>query len=493
MSNVPIDLHARARRAVLEAGFRPDFPAEVVQEVQRFRRRPPPGPEPGLRDMRSVAWSSIDNDTSRDLDQVEFVEQLGDGSTRLLVGIAEVASAAPQGSATDRQAGAQTVSVYAGVATFPMLPFELSNDLTSLLDGQDRLSVVIEAQVQSSGELIGCEVYRAWIRNCAKLTYNATGAWLEGRGPLPPAISRVPGMEAQLRLQRETSELLGACRKQQGALAFSSFEPVPVLEDGAVKGLALREHNAAEDIIENFMVTANVAIARYLKASNTLSLRRVVRTPRRWDRLQAIAAQFGVHLPTVADPRALAQFLEQRQAADPAHFPNLSLSIIKLLGPGEYIVESPGLEKEGHFGLAVTDYTHSTAPNRRYADLATQRLLLAATAGVAAPYSEAELSAVAARCTEREDAARKVERLMRKVVAASLLAPRVGEVFDGLVTGAAPKGTYVRLLSFPAEGRVVRGAPGIDVGDKVRVRLIAVDVDKGYIDFERMGSVVRPQ
>jgi exoribonuclease-2 len=486
MANVPYDLQARARRAVFEAGFHPDFPPEVIQEVQVLGREAPRDPGPGVRDLRPLPWSSIDNDTSRDLDQVEYVEALADGTTRLLVGVAEVDASAPKDSATDRQAGRQATSVYTGVATFPMLPAELSTARTSLLQDQDRLALVIEVRLRDSGESLAPEVYRAWIRNRAKLAYSSTGAWLEGRGPIPPAIASVPGMEAQLRLQQETSGKLRAFRKQAGALAFDSMEPAPVLENGQVKGLAVRGRNVAEDLIENFMVTANVAIAQCLKNRNTLSLRRVVRTPRRWDRIQAIASRFGVQLPPAPNPRALSQFLDQRKAADPVHFPDLSLSIVKLLGPGEYIVESPGRESEGHFGLAVTDYTHSTAPNRRYADLATQRLLKAAVAGAAAPYAEAELGSVAAHCTEREDAARKVERLMRKVVAASLLSGRIGQVFDGLVTGAAPKGTYARLLNFPAEGRVVRGYNGIDVGDQVRVRLVAADVDRGYIDLERV-------
>jgi exoribonuclease-2 len=480
------DLQARARRAVFEAGFHPDFPPEVIQEVQVLGRQTPRDPGPGVRDLRPLLWSSIDNDTSRDLDQVECAEPLADGTTRLLVGVAEVDASAPKDSATDRQAGGQATSVYTGVATFPMLPVELSTNLTSLLPDQDRLAIVIEVRLRESGESVALDVYRAWVRNRAKLAYTSTGAWLEGRGPIPPAIAGVAGMEAQLRLQQQTSDKLRAFRKQAGALAFDSMEPAPILENGQVKGLAFRERNVAEDLIENFMVTANVAIAQCLRNRNTLSLRRVVRTPRRWDRIQAIASRFGAKLPPAPNPRALSEFLDKRKAADPVHFPDLSLSIVKLLGPGEYIVESPGREKEGHFGLAVTDYTHSTAPNRRYADLATQRLLKAAVAGAAAPYSEAQLSSVAAHCTEREDAARKVERLMRKVVAASLLRGRIGEVFDALVTGAAAKGTYARLLTFPAEGRVVRGANGIDVGDKARVRLIAVDVDRGYIDLEKV-------
>jgi len=292
-------------------------------------------------------------------------------------------------------------------------------------------------------------------------------------------------MEAQLRLQAETSEKLRGIRKQHGALTFGSVEATPVVENGEVKDLVLRCHNLAEDIIESFMVAANVAMAQHLKEKGSLSLRRVVRTPKRWDRIVAIAGQFGVKLPCAPDSRGLSEFLERRKAADPIQFPDLSLSIIKLLGPGEYIVEAPGAEHEGHFGLAVSDYTHSTAPNRRYADLVTQRLLKTVVAGLCVPYSETELSAIAAHCTEREDAARKVERLMRKVAAACLLGRRIGEVFDGVVTGASPKGTYVRLLKLPAEGRVVRGAQGVDVGDKVQVRLASVDVAKGFIDFER--------
>jgi exoribonuclease-2 len=293
-------------------------------------------------------------------------------------------------------------------------------------------------------------------------------------------------MEAQLRSQLGISAQLRGLRKKQGALTFGSIEAMPVVENGEVKDLRVGSHNVAQDIIESFMVAANVAMARYLAEKASLAIRRVVRTPRRWDRLQAIAAQFGVKLPATPESSALCEFLEQRRAADPIHFPDLSLSVVKLLGPGEYIVESPGAEHEGHFGLAVHDYTHSTAPNRRYADLVTQRLLKSAAAGNAGPYSEPELVQIAARCTEREDAARKVERLMRKVIAASVMSQRLGEVFDGLVTGASAKGTYVRLLKFPAEGRIVRGAQGIDVGDRVRVRLVSVEVNQGFIDFDRI-------
>ncbi len=471
---------------MVEAGFQPDFPADVVREVQALNPGAPQSAAPSARDLRSLLWSSIDNDSSRDLDQVEYVEKLPDGTVRLLVGIADVDASVPKGSATDHYAAGESTSVYTGVATFPMLPGELSTDRTSLLDEQDRFSIVIELHILDSGEVKGRDVYPAWLRNRAKLAYSSTGAWLEGSGPIPPAIAAAPGMEAQLRLQLETSEKLSGIRKQHGALAFESVETTPVLQNGEVKDLVVSRRTVAEDIIENFMVAANVAMAQYLKEKGSLSIRRVVRIPKRWDGIQAIASQFGVHLPAAPDPRALSEFLDQRKAADPGHFQDLSLSVVKLLGPGEYIVEPPGAEHEGHFGLAESDYTHSTAPNRRYADLVTQRLLKATSAGGPAPYSEPELSAIAAHCTEREDAARKVERLMRKVAAACLLNRRIGDVFDGVITGASPKGTYVRLLKFPAEGRVVRGAQGIDVGDTVRVRLVSVDVAKGFIDFERI-------
>jgi VacB/RNase II family 3'-5' exoribonuclease len=485
MTNTPFDLKSRAHQALLEAGFHPDFGPEVVREIQALEAGGPKIAAAGVRDLRALPWSSIDNDQSRDLDQIEYVERLPDGSSRLRVGIADVDSWVPKGSATDRQAAQETTSVYTGVATFPMLPNGLSTGLTSLLDAQDRLCLVVEMHILDSGEVDHKEVYPAWVRNGAKLAYSSTGGWLEGRSPMPPAVASAPGMEAQLRLQQETSASLRGLRRQHGALTFGSVEASPVVENGQVTDLKVNQHNVAEDIIESFMVAANVAMAQWLNEKGALSIRRVVREPKRWDRIQQIAAGFGFTLPATPDSRALSQFLEARQAADPLHFPDLSLSVVKLLGPGEYMVGSPGAEQDGHFGLAVHDYTHSTAPNRRYADLVTQRLLKAAASGLPGPYTETELAAIAAHCTEREDAARKVERLMRKVVAASLLSGRAGEVFDGVVTGASPKGTYVRLLKFPAEGRVVRGAQGIDVGDAVRVRLVSVEVAKGFIDFAK--------
>jgi exoribonuclease II len=485
MITAPFDLRARAHQAMLEAGFRPDFSPQVLEAVQAFKRSTSSGQD-AAPDLRALLWSSIDNDTSRDLDQIEYVEVLNDGTWKLLIGIADVDCAVPKDGAADAQAAFETTSVYTGVSTFPMLPVELSTDMTSLVAAQDRRAVVIELHVLPSGDVSRHDVYPALVRNRAKLAYSSTGAWLEGRGPIPAAVVAAPGMEVQLRTQLDLSIRLRALRKSQGALTFGSIEPVPVMDDGRVKDLEVTPHNVAQDIIESFMVAANVAMARYLADQGALALRRVVRTPRRWDRIQSIAAQFGVRLPAEPDSRALCEFLDQRKSADPLHFPDLSLSIIKLLGPGEYMVQRGGSAAEGHFGLAVHDYTHSTAPNRRFADLVTQRLLKNAAAGRPGPYEETELAKIAAHCTEREDAARKVERLMRKIIAASALSQRIGEVFDGIITGASPKGTYVRLLNFPAEGRVVRSAEGIDVGDRVRVRLLSVDTSKGFVDFERI-------
>lgn len=403
----------------------------------------------------------------------------------MLVGIADVDCAVPKGSITDQRAATETTSVYLGVTIYPMLPNELSTDLTSLLGGADRMAMIIELHVEESGDVTCHDVYPGVLRNCAKLAYSSVGAWLEGRGPVPPAVAAVPGMEAQLRLQQETSQRLCRFRKEQGSLTFGSIEPTAVVQNNEVKGLVVSKHNAAEDIIESFMVAANVAMAQHLKEQRALSIRRVVKTPKRWDRIQAIAAEFGTKLPDTPNPGALSEFLDQRRSADPVGFPDLSLSVVKLLGAGEYIVEHPGEEHEGHFGLATSDYSHSTAPNRRYADLVTQRLLKAVAGGGPAPYAETELGQVAAHCTEREDAARKVERLMRKILAASLLRSQIGQVFDGIITGATPKGTFVRLFKFPAEGILIRGGKGVDVGDRVKVGLVSVNLDKGYIDFER--------
>jgi exoribonuclease-2 len=473
-----------ARRAMLENGFEPDTPPEVEHELQSMKNKPL-GDLSTVRDMRSVLWSSIDNHDSRDLDQIEFAERLPNGDIRLMIGIADVDAYVPKGSAIDRHALHNTTSIYTGVRIFPMLPEQLSNHTTSLLEDVDRLAVVIELVVDAEGEVTSNKVYRALVSNHAKLVYERIGAWLEGHTPVPPEVSKVSGLEEQLRLQDEATERLRTLRKRNGALNLQTIEAKAVAVDGRVVDLVASEHNRARDLIESFMVAANTEMAEFLEGEGLPSIRRVVRTPERWPRIAEIARGFGENLPEEPDSRALAAFLTRRRAADPVHFPDLSLSIVKLMGPGEYVVERAGAEGEGHFGLAVHDYTHSTAPNRRYPDLITQRLLKAVIAHRAAPYTEAELRDIAERCTEREDAARKVERLMRKASAAVLLGERIGETFDAIVTGVSNKGTFVRLIAPPAEGRVVRGEEGMDVGDKVRVKLLETEPERGFIDFAR--------
>ncbi len=479
-----------ARRAMIDAGFELDAPPDVARELQDINAHQQQEAQPSVadastRDMRELLWSSIDNEESRDLDQVEYAERLASGDIRLLVGIADVDAFVPKDSAIDRHALANTISVYTPVDVFPMLPEELSTDLSSLLQEVDRAAVVIEMIVTNEGEVSAKNVSRAVVRNRAKLVYETAGAWLEGRGEMPSAVARVAGLEAQLRLQDEARERLRALRRKNGALEFESIEAVPVVSDGKVTDLRVKEHNQAQDIIESFMVAANTAMAEFLEAQRVPSLRRVVRTPERWPRIVELAQTFGEQLPAEPSSIALSEFLARRKAADPVRYADLSLSVLKLMGPGEYCVESPGVEQEGHFGLAVHDYTHSTAPNRRYTDLVTQRCLKSIVASEPPPYTVAELEAIAARCNEMEQAARKVERLMRKAAAAQMLSGRVGETFDAVVTGASAKGTFVRLLRPTAEGRVMQGERGLDVGDRLRVRLVSTDAERGFIDFAR--------
>ena len=478
-------LRSLARRAMLEEGFAPDMPAQVVAEAEAAAPLASDGEAaPAIADLTALLWSSIDNVESRDLDQIEYVEPLADGGARLLVGIADVDAFAPQDSAIDRFAAQNTTSVYTGIETFPMLPERLSTGLTSLLGDAERLAIIIELELSESGDLRASKVYRARVRNHAQLDYETVGAWLEDGGPTPEKVAAVAGLEDQLRLQEQVAARLAEVRRQHGALDFETIEASPVTQGDAVIGLTVRPKNRARTMIENFMVTANQAMAAYLHAGGLPAIQRVVKSPERWPRIVEIARQLGDDLPDAPDARALADFLARRKAADAEHYPDLSLSVVKLLGAGEYAVVRPDQKSIGHFGLAANDYTHSTAPNRRFVDLITQRLLKATIAHAAAPYDEAHLDEIADHCTERQSAARKVERVMRKVIAASLLADRIGQSFDAIVTGASAKGTFVRLIAPPAEGRVMRGEQGMDVGDRVHVRLIGTNIEKGFIDFE---------
>jgi VacB/RNase II family 3'-5' exoribonuclease len=476
-----------ARRAMLERGLLPDFSATALAELGRMQGAAATDGEPA-RDLRSLLWASIDNDDSLDLDQLTVAETLPGDRVKIMVAVADVDTLVKDGSAIDEHARHNTTSVYTAAQTFSMLPEKLSTDLTSLNLGEARLSFVVETVVDAEGSLQDSAVYRARVRNHAKLAYDSVAAWLEGNGTVPEAITAVDGLAENLRVQDKAAQSLKSLRHLHGALGLETIEARPIFEGDAIRGLKAEERNRAKDIIEDFMIASNGVVARYLASAGFPSIRRVVRTPQRWDRIVEIAAEHKFALPAVPEPRALEEFLTEAQAADPLRFPDLSLSVIKLLGPGEYVAELPGETAPGHFGLAVKDYTHSTAPNRRYSDLITQRLLKAALEGRPSPYSGDGLDALATHCTRQENAANKVERQVAKSAAALLLESRIGEQFDAIVTGAADKGTWVRLLTLPVEGKLALGFEGLDVGHRVRVRLISVDVERGFIDFKRVGQ-----
>ena len=478
------DLVHGARHAMIEAGFIPDIPEAALKSVGSCV--PSHGPRPGVRDLRALPWSSIDNDDSRDLDQIEVAELLPDGHVKVRIAIADVDACVPKGSPLDEYAAANTCTVYTGAAVFPMLPAALSLDATSLLQGEDREAMVVEMDVAPDGSLRAFDAYPALVRNHAKLAYDSVGDWIEGRGPAPSKIAESKTIADQIRLQDLVAQSLKTRRYERGALDLETIEARAVVHHGAVVGLELTHKSRARALIEDFMIAANGAIALLLDKRGVSSIRRVVRAPERWQRIVALAAEHGDALPAEPSSIALAAFLERRKAAAPDTFADLSLAIVKLMGPGEYALELPGRPHDGHFGLAVTDYTHSTAPNRRFADLVTQRLLKAALTGARCPYPDTALAEIAARCTAKENDARKVERTTRKQAAALLLSERIGAEFDAVVTGVAAKGTFVRLLSPPAEGRVVKGEAGLDVGDHVRVRLTATEPSKGFIDFARV-------
>jgi VacB/RNase II family 3'-5' exoribonuclease len=480
----PIDLQKTAKEIMQQRGFQPDFPPQVSQQLAEVKGHPPQIRVAGdIRDLGSLLWSSIDNDTSRDLDQIEVAERVANGDVKVMVGIADVDAFVPKQTPIDQHAARETTTVYAGVRNFPMLPEELSTGLTSLLENQDRLSVVIEFVVDSSGAVKSPSVYRAVVRNKAQLQYNSTGAWLEGKSSAPPKIAASNDLQVQLKLQDEVAQKLKDQRFQHGALSLQTDELQPLLLNEQVIDVVKQQKNHATELIEDFMVAANGVVARMLEKVS--SLRRIVRTPERWDRIVQLAATKGEKLPAEPDSKALNDFLLRRKAADPDHFADLSLAVIKLIGPGEYVLERPGEVAPGHFGLAVQDYTHSTAPNRRFVDVVTQRIIKSMLAGQKNPYSDAELTAIAGNCTEKENAAKKVERDMAKRLAAVAMQRRIGEVFDAIVTGATDHGTFVRIFQPHIEGLLAQGDHGLDVGDKLRVKLIRTDVQKGFIDFAR--------
>ena len=474
-----------AHQAMLERGLVPDFPPQAIAELDGIHG-PATRTEESTRDLRNLLWCSIDNDDSRDLDQLTHAEAMPNGAAKVLVAIADVDALVKKQSVLDDHARQNTTSVYTVAETFPMLPERLSTDLTSLNYESDRLAIVIEMAIAGDGSLQSSDLYGATVRNRAKLAYNSVAAWLEGNGPMPQEIGTVKGLDENLRLQDRVAQKLKALRHLHGALDLETIEARPVFDGDELKDLEADNMNRAKDIIEDFMIAANGVTARYLASKKVTSLRRIVRIPKRWDRIVELAAERGSMLPKEPDAKALEQFLVSAKAADPLRFPDLSLSVVKLMGPGEYVVQLPGGSVAGHFGLAVKDYAHSTAPNRRYPDLITQRLLKAAVAGRSRPYENDELEALAKHCTEAEDEAKKVERQVTKSAAAILLESRIGEQFDAIVTGASDKGTWVRLLHPPIEGRLESGFEGLDVGHRLRAQLVRTDVERGYIDFKRV-------
>ncbi len=478
-------LRSIAHQAMIDRGLLPDFSTAALAEVNALSQA---ARESGaaIRDRRALLWASIDNDDSRDLDQLSVADTAADGSVRILVAVADVDSLVKIGSALDEHASTNTTSVYTAAQIFPMLPEKLSTDLTSLGQDQDRLSIVVEMTISSAGAVTQSDIYRALVRNRAKLAYRSVAAWLLGQAPAPGPLAAVSGLDAQLRLQDRVAQALKTARHGRGALSLETIEPRAVIREGVLTDLQTEDKNRAEELIEEFMIAANGVVARYFEQQRVPSLRRVLRTPERWERIVALAAKLGGRLPTTPDALALNTFLAQQQAANPLTFPDLSLSVIKLLGSGEYVLELPGEPIEGHFGLAVHDYTHSTAPNRRFPDLIAQRLLKAALSGAASPYSENQLRDLAAHCTVQEGNAAKVERQVGKSAAAQLLASHIGQRFDAIVTGASDKGTWVRTLQPATEGRVVQGFAGLDVGDRVNVQLVRTDTARGFIDFARV-------
>ncbi len=473
-----------ARQAMIDRGLEPDYPKEALDQLASIQG--PARDGSSIRDLREVAWCSIDNDDSRDLDQLTWADQR-DGTVRALIAVADVDALVKKDTPIDGHAHTNTTSVYTAARIFAMLPERLSTDLTSLNENEDRIAMIVDMTVTSDGTVSNGDVYRALVRNQAKLAYNSVAAWLDGQGEMPPKIAKVKGLEQTIRLQDKIADQMRERRHEHGALDLETIEARPVIVDGRVVELRLERRNNARMLIEDFMIAANGVSARFLEKHEYSSMRRVVRSPERWDRIEKIASDLGERLPPDPDAAALEAFLVRRRKADPLRFPDLSLAIVKAMGAGEYVLERPGEASIGHFGLAVKDYTHSTAPNRRYPDLITHRLLKAAIANAKTPYTDDELSALADHCTQQEDAANKVERQVRKSAAASLLESRIGEKFDAIVTGASEKGTWVRIFNPPTEGKVVHGEEGLDIGERCRVKLVRVNVAAGYIDFVRSG------
>lgn len=487
MSNPQYDLVELARKAMLNRGLTPNFSRNALQELNSIVQ---PAPiSNGFKDLRTLTWCSIDNDDSLDLDQLTYAEKGTDGNTTIWVAVADVDALVLKDSSLDMHAQANTTSVYTPAIIFPMLPEKLSTNLTSLNENADRVAMIIKIQISPTGDILENSIFEAAVRNHAKLTYNNVGNWLAGQIAVPEKIGKIPDLEKTLRCQHEITQILKRKRHALGALTLESPEAETKEVNHEIK-FERPLSNFANQLIENFMIAANAVMSQHFKQAHIPGLQRVVRVPKRWDRIVDIAANLGEKLPVNPDAKALEDFLVKRKAIDPVTFPDLSLTVIKLLGRGEYVVQVPGSRSVGHFGLALREYTHSTAPNRRFPDLIMQRQYKSYLRNEPAPYSLKELEKLAAHCTEQEDAATKVERQMNKSASAMYLEPYIGKTFEGIITGASDKGTWVRCFDPPVEGRVIRGYNNLDVGDRVEVRLVSVDVPRGYIDFAASPSPV---
>lgn len=483
LANHRANLATLATWAMFSRGLEPEFSLAVNKQLNQIKG-PALAPDGSIRNLTGLLWCSIDNDDSRDLDQLTAVECLSRGACRVYVAVADVDALVAKGSAIDEHARLNTTTVYTSARIFPMLPERLSTDLTSLNVNQDRLALVNEMAFSGDGVLAHSTLYRAVVRNKAQLAYDAVSAWIEGEGGLPAAAGDIAGLPAALRMQDALAQKLRVLRRAQGSLEFETFQPKALFQGDRIAEIRQQPQNRARQLIEELMIATNGCTARFLAEQGSPSLRRVVRSPERWQRIVEVAHDYGVSLPRQPDGAALEAFLARQHQADPLRFPDLSLVIVKLMGAGEYVVERPHALPIGHFGLAVQDYMHSTAPNRRYPDLITLRLIKAALAGQPSPYTDAELEELASHCTAQEDSAKKVERQLRKSEAALLLHPRIGQQFDAVVTGLSDSGVWVRIFEPPAEGRLKGTLPVLKVGQLLRVRLVATSVERGFIDFE---------
>jgi exoribonuclease-2 len=471
-----------AVEALTNRGLRAEMSSQALSQLESIQEQKIEI-KGNIRDQRQLLWCSIDNDDSMDLDQLTVCFNDEKEQMHILVAIADVDALVKKNSAIDEQARANTTSVYTSARIFPMLPEKLSHGLTSLNPGVDRMALVCEMTFDAQGLLTNSDIYQSCVHNHCKLAYDSVSDWLEGTGPLPFAALNVPGITDQLQMQDALAQKLKKLRHLKGSLEFETFQPMAKFEGEEVTSLVLQPHNRARQLIEEFMIAANGCTSRFLAAHQGASLRRVVRSPEKWMRIVDLAHRYGVTLPLAPDSKALEQFLADQHRKDPLRFPDLSLIVVKLMGRGEYIVERHDQQAIGHFGLAVKDYTHSTAPNRRYPDLITLRQIKAILNHEPSPYTLNELEDLALHCSRQEDAAQKVERQMRKSDAAMLLYSRVGQYFDGLITGVNEKGSWVRIFTPPAEGRLIGALPPIRVGQKVRVKLTSTNVEKGFIDF----------